>query len=56
MTTTIPRPCSIDFARPLGELEHFFSLNDQHPAAALRDGRPRRRTHYDFSLSYEGRS
>jgi hypothetical protein len=30
MTTTIPQPYSIDFARPLGGLEHFFSLIDQH--------------------------
>jgi hypothetical protein len=32
MTTTIPSTCSIDFARPLGGLEHFFSLHDQHQA------------------------
>ena len=30
MTTTVPQPYSIDFARPLGGLEHFFSLIDQH--------------------------
>jgi hypothetical protein len=43
MTTTIPRPCSIDFARPFGGLEHFFSLNDQHRAVHFVDGRPNRR-------------
>ncbi len=32
MTTTMPYPYSIDFARPLGGLEHFFSLIDQHRA------------------------
>jgi hypothetical protein len=32
MTTTIPQLCSIDLPRPLGGLEHFFSLNDQHRA------------------------
>ena len=30
MTTTAPQPYSVDFARPLGGLEHFFSLIDQH--------------------------
>jgi hypothetical protein len=30
MTTTVPQPLSVDFARPLGGLEHFFSLMDQH--------------------------
>ena len=30
MTTTVPQPCSIDFVRSLGGLEHFFSLIDQH--------------------------
>ena len=30
MTTTIPQPNSADFARPLGGLEHFLSLIDQH--------------------------
>jgi hypothetical protein len=28
--TTVPQPYSVDFARPLGGLEHFFSLMDQH--------------------------
>ncbi len=30
MTTTLPLPPSVDFARPLGGLEHLFSLIDQH--------------------------
>jgi hypothetical protein len=30
LTTTIPQPYTVDFARPLGGLEHFFSLIDQH--------------------------
>ena len=30
MTTTMPEPCPIDFARPLGGLEHLFSLIDRH--------------------------
>jgi hypothetical protein len=30
MTTTIPQPSSVDFARPLGGMEHFISLIDQH--------------------------
>ena len=30
MTTTLPEPCLIDCARPLGGLEHFFSLVDRH--------------------------
>jgi hypothetical protein len=30
MTTTIPEACLIDFARPLGGLEHLFSLIDRH--------------------------
>ena len=30
MTTTLPQPYSVDFARPLRGLEHFFSLMDQH--------------------------
>jgi hypothetical protein len=30
MTTTVLQPYSVDFARPLGGLEHFFSLIDQH--------------------------
>ena len=30
MTTTIPEPRSVDFARPLGALERFFWLTDQN--------------------------
>jgi hypothetical protein len=30
MTTTLPEPQSVDFERPLGGLEHFFWLLDQH--------------------------
>lgn len=30
MITTVPQPYSVGFARPLGGLEHFFSLIDQH--------------------------
>jgi len=32
MTTTISQPSSIDFARPLGRLEYFFLLRDEHPS------------------------
>jgi hypothetical protein len=45
MTTTIPQPCSIDFARPLGGLEHFFSLVDQHRAV-----------HFAMAAQIEGRT
>jgi Condensation domain len=30
MTTIVPQPYSVDFARPLGAMEHFLSLIDQH--------------------------
>jgi hypothetical protein len=30
MTTTMPELCPIDFSRPLGGLEHLFSLIDRH--------------------------
>jgi len=50
MTTTILQPSSIDFVRPLGGLEHFILPQWPAPGGALCDGRPNRRTHYDFSL------
>ena len=43
MTTTIPQPYSVDFARPLGGLEHFLSLIDQH-----------RPTHFAMTAQIEG--
>jgi hypothetical protein len=45
MTTTIPQLCSIDLARPLGGLEHFFSLIDQHRAV-----------HFAMAAQIEGRT
>jgi hypothetical protein len=38
MTTTIPQLRSIDFARPLGGLEHLVSLSDQRREAKALSG------------------
>jgi hypothetical protein len=51
MTTTMPEPCPIDFARPLGGLEHLFSLIDRTPDGALLHGRADRGTHVDSSVA-----
>jgi hypothetical protein len=45
MTTTIPELSSVDFARPLGGLEHFLSLIDQHRAV-----------HFAMAAQIEGRT
>jgi hypothetical protein len=45
MTTTIPEPRSVNFARPLGGLEHFFWLNDQN-----------RPVHFAMAAHVEGRT
>jgi hypothetical protein len=43
MTTTMPEPCPIDFVRPLGGLEHLFSLIDRH-----------RTVHFSMAVQIEG--
>jgi len=45
MTTTIPEPRSVDFARPLGALERFFWLTDQN-----------RPVHFAMAAHVEGRT
>jgi len=45
MTTTTPEPCSVDFARPLGGLEHLFYLIDRH-----------RTVHFAMAAQIEGRT